>query len=99
MISEGDRRTNGCSRLRKSVAAAALTLFAENMMIKYKQMQKMVEEPEAVICDVCKGDFAAGDLESKSFGNCSAAFRLVSIFQPRNSLAGFLPRTIEPLLE
>ncbi len=36
-------------------------------MIKYKQTRKMVEEPEAVICDVCKVEFAADDLETQEF--------------------------------
>ncbi len=36
-------------------------------MIKYKQVQKMAEEPEAVVCDVCKDEFAADDLETQKF--------------------------------
>ncbi len=49
-------------------------------MIKYKQVQKMAEEPEAVVCDVCKAEFAADGLETQEFHHVQFTGGYGSIF-------------------
>ncbi len=49
-------------------------------MIKYKHIQKVIEEPEAVICDVCKREFTAHDLETQEFHHVQFTGGYESVF-------------------
>ncbi len=49
-------------------------------MIKYKQIRKMVEEPEAVVCDVCKREFAPDALETQEFHHVQFTGGYESVF-------------------
>ena len=49
-------------------------------MIRYKQIQKIIEEPDAVICDVCKREYAADDLETQEFHHVKFIGGYASVF-------------------